>query len=97
MSERQLYRRIQEFKDLGFPIEYCKECECYQYTKPVKIWFEVKIDEETAMKIKGGQNLQKYWEDQAFLAYPEINRNTTQTLTSFFAPLPNYGSEPDYL
>jgi len=63
MSERQTYCCIQEVKDMGFPIEYCKECECYQYTKPVKLWFEVKIDEETALKIKGGQNPQKYWED----------------------------------
>jgi len=57
----------------------------------------VKIDEETALKIKGGQNPQKYWEDSYSSAYPEINRNKIQTFTSFFAPLPNFGSGSPYL
>jgi len=62
VSERQLYRLIQELKDLGFPIEYCKDCRCYQYTGAVKLWFEVTIDKELLLKIKGGQNLTYFLE-----------------------------------
>ncbi len=60
MSERKLYRLIQELKDLGFPIEYCKACQCYQYTEEVKLQVEIQIADEAMVKIKGGQNLTSF-------------------------------------
>lgn len=62
VSERQLYRLIQSLKDMGFPIEYCKECQHYRYTQEVKLRVEILIAEEAMVKIKGGQTLTSFLE-----------------------------------
>lgn len=72
VSERQLYRLIQSLKEMGFPIEYCKECQCYQYTEEVKLRVEIQIAEEAMLKIKGGQTLTSFLEP-----LPNFGRGTS--------------------
>lgn len=62
VSERKLYRLIQSLKEMGFPIEYCKDCQCYQYTEAVKLRVEIQIAEEAMVKIKGGKTLTSFLE-----------------------------------
>ncbi len=53
LSERQLYRLIQELKEIGFPIEYCKQRRCYYYTMKIQLRFELQVDEDILFKISG--------------------------------------------
>ena len=57
LSERQIFRLIQQMKDIGFPIVYCKSQQCYYYDGEVKIRFEVLINKEKTIHIKGGNKL----------------------------------------
>jgi len=52
---------VQALRDMGLPIEYCKKERCYQYTDTVKIWIEVQIGEETALKIRGGKSFSNFF------------------------------------
>jgi len=62
VSKRQLYRLLQELRDFGLPIEYCKKQHCYQYIDKVKVWVEVQINEETLFKIKGGKSFTNFFD-----------------------------------
>jgi len=62
VSKRQLYRLIQELRDFGLPIEYCKKQRCYQYINKVKVWVEVQVNEETLLKIKGGKSFTNFFD-----------------------------------
>ncbi len=54
ISERKVYRLISELKDMGFPIKYCKERQSYYYEGKVSLSFQLLINEDCFLKIKGG-------------------------------------------
>lgn len=54
VSERQTYRLINELKNLGFPIDYCKGRRSYFYSGQVKINFEIIVNNDEALRIRGG-------------------------------------------
>ncbi|MEM9823199.1 MAG: hypothetical protein AAF985_19115 [Bacteroidota bacterium] len=54
LSTRHTYRLINELKALGFPIAYNKDKQSYYYTNEVKIRFEIKVEEENMVSVKGG-------------------------------------------
>ncbi len=45
LSERQVYRLIEDLKDTGFPICYCRNKQSYYYSKKVKIEMNIRVDE----------------------------------------------------
>ena len=45
ISVRQLYNLIDELKDMGLPIAYCRTRQTYYYKVPCRIVFEVRIEE----------------------------------------------------
>lgn len=55
VSERKLYRLLEELKDQGFPIAYDKQKECYYYETAVKIEFSVVVGQERLVFIQGGE------------------------------------------
>lgn len=55
VSERQIYRFISELKAMGFPIEYCKMRQSYFYDAVVKISFQLLVNDDLCLKIKGGK------------------------------------------
>ena len=57
LSERQIFRLIQKMKDIGFPIAYSKSQQYYYYDGEVKIRFELVINKEKTIQIKGGNKL----------------------------------------
>jgi hypothetical protein len=55
ISERKLYRMLEEMKNFGFPIQYCSERQSYCYGKTVRFSFDLCIlDKEEANQIEGG-------------------------------------------
>ena len=44
ISVRQLYNLMDELKDLGLPIAYCRNRQTYYYKVPCRIVFEVRIE-----------------------------------------------------
>lgn len=44
ISVRQLYNLMDELKDLGLPIAYCRIRQTYYYRVPCRIVFEVRMD-----------------------------------------------------
>ena len=54
VSERKLFRIINEMKNMGLPIDYCKGRRTYIYTESVKIRFELIVQDEKILAIKGG-------------------------------------------
>lgn len=54
LSIRHTYRLINELKMLGFPISYNKNQRSYFYTNDVKIHFEIRVEEEKMLNVKGG-------------------------------------------
>lgn len=59
ISKRQLYRLIGELRNIGFPIEYCKSRQSYYYKGEVKLSFQLLIDEDCFLEIKGGEQYKK--------------------------------------
>lgn len=55
ISERQVYRLVNELKTMGFPISYSKAKQTYFYEYEVKFFFEVRVGEDQLFKIKGGK------------------------------------------
>lgn len=51
ISERQVYRIIEELKDIGFPIYYCKVSGSYCYEICPELNFEIQIDGKYLLKI----------------------------------------------
>jgi predicted DNA-binding transcriptional regulator YafY len=52
ISERQLYRIIDDLKNIGFPIEYSAEQSRYYYTEEVKLTIDITIGDVNVIKIK---------------------------------------------
>lgn len=52
VSERHLYRMLEEFKEIGFPIRYSKERESYIYDGFASISFELFVDGRRIFRIK---------------------------------------------
>ena len=44
ISVRQLYNLIEELKDLGMPIAYCRTRQTFYYLHPCRIIFEIRLD-----------------------------------------------------
>jgi len=44
ISVRQLYNLMDELKDLGLPIAYCRARQTYFYKVPCRIVFEIRIE-----------------------------------------------------
>ena len=55
MSRRTLFEILEELRDQGIPIEYSKEAESYEFKGEVKFLFEVVVDGEKIVQIKGGK------------------------------------------
>jgi predicted DNA-binding transcriptional regulator YafY len=45
ISVRQLYNLIEELKDLGLPIEYCRTRQTFFYRTQCRIIFEIRVSE----------------------------------------------------
>jgi hypothetical protein len=44
ISERQLYRIIDDLRSMGFPISYSADRHCYHYEAPIEISIHISID-----------------------------------------------------
>jgi len=55
VSERKLYRLLEQLKDQGFPIAYDKQKDSYYYEIAVKIEFSVVVGQEKLVFIRGGE------------------------------------------
>lgn len=56
IGERQVYRILDDFKDSGLPIQYCKKRKTYFYTSDVFMKFEISVIEGVnKKKIMGGE------------------------------------------
>ena len=60
ISERQVYRLIHEMKESGFPIDYCKERQSYYYSGKGKLLFELILEEQTCLRVKGGKKMEGF-------------------------------------
>jgi biotin operon repressor len=57
LCERQVYRIIEDLKDSGLPILYCKKRKTYYYAMDVFMKFEISVIEGgEKRKIVGGEN-----------------------------------------
>jgi DNA-binding IclR family transcriptional regulator len=54
MSKRSLQRLIQEMREEGYPIEYCKHSNSYILKEPVTYEFRITVGNQDLLKIKGG-------------------------------------------
>lgn len=63
VSERKVYRLLEQLKDQGFPIAYDKQKESYYYETAVKIEFSVVVGEEKVVFIRGGEKKVDFWGD----------------------------------
>jgi hypothetical protein len=60
ISVRQLYNLIDELKDLGLPVEYCRVRQTYYYRYHCRIVFEIRVEEINPLdykSIQGGFSL----------------------------------------
>ena len=60
LSVRQLYNLIDELKDLGLPVEYCRIRQTYYYRYHCRIIFEIRVEEINVLdykNIQGGFSL----------------------------------------
>ena len=55
ICERTVYRLISDLKDLGFPVAYDKNAHTYYYKAPVKMHFELRVNDKEILNIRGGQ------------------------------------------
>jgi len=55
MSKRSVQRLIQEMKDEGYPIAFCKSSNSYVLTEAVTYEFRVTVGDQDLMKITGGR------------------------------------------
>ena len=54
MSKRSVQRLIQEMRDEGYPIEYCKHSKSYILLESVTYEFRITVGNQDLLKIKGG-------------------------------------------
>ncbi|HMR88328.1 MAG TPA: HTH domain-containing protein [Saprospiraceae bacterium] len=55
ISKRSVQRLIQEMKEEGYPIVYCKSSNSYVLTEAVTYEFRVTVGNQDLLKIKGGR------------------------------------------
>jgi len=60
LSKSSFYNYMEELKQLGAEIKYCRTCQCFKYTNNFKLKVTIETNEMT--KILGGQqnNLQVF-------------------------------------
>jgi len=60
LSKSRFYNYMEELKQLGAEIKYCRTCQCFKYTNNFKLKVTIETNEMT--KILGGQqnNLQVF-------------------------------------
>ena len=56
ISDRQLYRLLDELKSYGLPIEYCRHRQSYYYSHEVEVEISFEIREEGGGRVFGGIN-----------------------------------------
>lgn len=54
VSERHVYRLINDLKVIGFPVKYNRVKDTYFYKGEVSIRFEILINENSILNIRGG-------------------------------------------
>jgi predicted DNA-binding transcriptional regulator YafY len=54
ISVRQLYNLIEELKDLGLPIEYCRTRQTFYYRVHCRIIFEIRVDDPDPPESRNG-------------------------------------------
>ena len=54
MSKRSVQRLIQEMREEGYPIEYCKHSNSYTLKESVSYEFRITVGNQDLFKIKGG-------------------------------------------
>ena len=54
MSKRSVQRLIQEMREEGYPIEYCKHSNSYILRESVSYEFRITVGNQDLLKIKGG-------------------------------------------
>lgn len=59
ISERQLYRLLDELKSYGLPIEYCRTRQSYYYCREVEFEISFAIREEGRGRVFGGKRRNK--------------------------------------
>lgn len=55
MSKRSVQRLLQEMRDEGYPIDYCKQLNSYILTESVTYEFRITVGDQELLKIKGGK------------------------------------------
>jgi len=60
LSKSSFYNYMEELKQLGAEIKYCRTCQCFKYTNDFKLKVTIETNEMT--KVFGGQqsNLQAF-------------------------------------
>lgn len=60
LSKSSFYNYMEELKQLGAEIKYCRTCQCFKYTNNFKLKVTIETNEMT--KVFGGQqiNLQSF-------------------------------------
>ncbi|MBY5959209.1 hypothetical protein KUV50_13735 [Membranicola marinus] len=59
ISNRQLYRLLDELKSYGLPIEYCRTRQSYYYSREVEFEISFEIRDNNHRKIFGGRKMEK--------------------------------------
>ena len=72
MSERCIYRLIDELKSMGLEISYNRIRESYEYLTPVEIRFSLEIKDDNQKSVIGGE---KYFE--FFSSLPDFGSELT--------------------
>ncbi len=67
ISNRQLFRLLDELKTYGLPIEYCRHRQSYFYAREVKVDISFEIKENGRSRVFGGKsayvdNSENQWE-----------------------------------
>jgi hypothetical protein len=57
ISHRTFFETLEELREQGIPIEYCKLTDSYEFRGDVKFLFEVTVDGEKIIHIKGGRKI----------------------------------------
>lgn len=61
VSERTVYNLIDNLKQLGAEISYCKYRCSYQYDDEIQFRFNLTLSESESKKVKGGQTLTSFF------------------------------------
>ena len=76
LSKAGVYKFLQEMKEEGFPISYCKKRKTYYYTEEGKMaeeLFEKEISNGQMRKISGGKSLLNFFSDYNYSRQTDDN------------------------